>query len=167
MPPVGQAFGPIPRFSARTIVLDTYDRILLMHVIGGEDPNIWVTPGGVVEQGEGWEDAARRELWEETGLEPNEIGSAVWRRTHTFIWEGTRYESHERFFMIRTEPFMPAPGALEGWEERPVGEHKWWLLDEIDAATNQVFVPRTLARHLRDLLEGRHPDPEHPIDVGI
>jgi 8-oxo-dGTP pyrophosphatase MutT (NUDIX family) len=160
--------GLIPRFSARIVLLDTYERLLLLHAAGGEeggDPDFWFTPGGVVEPGEGWEDAARRELWEETGLEPPEIGPCVWMRTHVFHWNSRRYESHERFFLVRAEPFTLAPGALEGWEERPVSDHRWWLLDEIEAATDQVFVPRALALYLGQLLRG--PVPESPIDVGV
>jgi ADP-ribose pyrophosphatase YjhB (NUDIX family) len=164
---VGQSAGPILRFSARILLIDSYDRVLLLRATGDEDPSFWVTPGGVVEAGEGWEDAARRELWEETGLEPVDLGPAIWKRTHAFVWAGKRYESHERFFLVRTQPFTPAPAALEGMPERPIGEHKWWLLDEIEQATGEVFVPRALGKYLRELMEGRYPDPESPIDVGV
>jgi hypothetical protein len=66
---------------------------------------------------------------------------------------------------VRAEPFTLAPGALESWEERPVSDHRWWLLDEIEAATDQVFVPRALGLYLSQLL--RRPVPESPVDVGV
>jgi hypothetical protein len=75
------------------------------------------------------------------------------------------YDSRERFFVVRTEPFTLAPGALQQWEVASVADHYWWRLGEIEAARDQVFVPRALARHLGQLLRG--PMPESPIDVGV
>ena len=59
----GSADTPLPRPSARILLLDTSDRLLLFHateVVHGEDPAFWFTPGGALEPGESWEWAARR-----------------------------------------------------------------------------------------------------------
>ena len=66
---------------------------------------------------------------------------------------------------MRSEPFTLAPAALEGREERPVSDHRWWLQDQIEAARDEVFVPRALALYLGQLLRGHMP--ESPIDVGV
>jgi 8-oxo-dGTP pyrophosphatase MutT (NUDIX family) len=164
----GSADRPRPRPSARILLLDTSDRLLLFHatgVIHGDDSAFWFTPGGALEPGESWEDAARRELWEETGLETAELSPCVWTRSHVFRWEGVWFDSRERFFVARTEPFTLAPAALERWEVDSVRDHYWWRPDEIEAARDQVFVPRALAVHLERLLRG--PAPESPIDVGV
>ena len=54
---------PYARRSARVILADSADRLLLF-----ESEGFWFTPGGGVEPGETIEQAATRELWEETGL---------------------------------------------------------------------------------------------------
>ena len=60
------------RPSARAIVLDEHDRILLCRFElerEGSPVVVWATPGGGVEPGETLLEALRRELREEVGLE--------------------------------------------------------------------------------------------------
>ncbi|WP_062051757.1 NUDIX hydrolase [Bacillus sp. JCM 19034] len=56
---------PLILTAASIIVVDDKDRILLQH---RADTNNWGLPGGFMELGESIEEAARRELKEETGL---------------------------------------------------------------------------------------------------
>ena len=44
---------------------------------------------------------------------------------------------------------------MRGW--------RWWSLNELEAAKDQVFVPRDLATRLRRLLAGGPPDA--PVDI--
>lgn len=68
----------IPRPAARVVLLDTDDRVLLIRS-KWDGRSLWFTPGGRIEEGESPEEAARRELHEETGIEPQML-----------LWEGPR-----------------------------------------------------------------------------
>lgn len=58
-----------PRPAARILLLDEADRVLLFRFDPSDRPPFWCTPGGAVDPGESYEQAARRELREETWLD--------------------------------------------------------------------------------------------------
>lgn len=60
----------------RVIVMDQQGRILLVRQ-HHENRDIWMVPGGGIEEGESAAEAAAREILEETGLEI-EVGKLVW-----------------------------------------------------------------------------------------
>lgn len=123
----------------------------------------WATPGGGVVPGETDEEAIRRELAEETGLERFDLGPLVWTRTHLFElgeWDG----QNERYYFVRTPAFAPAPRFT--WEQlnaEYVTAIRWWTLAELEA-TDVQFAPRRLPDLLRHLLAEV---PSEPIDVGV
>lgn len=55
------------RISAGALV-EHDDRLLMVHHVRPGRYDFWVAPGGGVQGEESYEDAARREVWEETGL---------------------------------------------------------------------------------------------------
>jgi ADP-ribose pyrophosphatase YjhB (NUDIX family) len=61
---------PLILAGAGVIVVDQTDRILLVH---RSDNGCWGIPGGYMEEGESFEDTARREVFEETGLVVGEL----------------------------------------------------------------------------------------------
>ncbi|KAF0109072.1 MAG: MutT/NUDIX family protein [Anaerolineaceae bacterium] len=65
---VGHA--PLLMVGAATLIVDEQNRLLLLH---RSDNDCWGPPGGAVELGEVVEDAARREVREETGLELGDL----------------------------------------------------------------------------------------------
>jgi 8-oxo-dGTP pyrophosphatase MutT (NUDIX family) len=153
------------RPAARAVVLDPDDRILLVRF---EFPTraLWATPGGGIEQGESAEDAIRRELEEETGLAPTEIGPQIWTRLHIIPFIGGQWDGQrEQYYLVRTPAFTPSP--RHSWEQlnaEYVFELRWWTQRELIAA-HEVFAPRRLPELVRSLL--RDGPPDEPVDAGV
>jgi ADP-ribose pyrophosphatase YjhB (NUDIX family) len=158
--------GIVARDAARIVLLDQAGRVLLQEVLAADVAgSVWITPGGGLAPGESHRDAALRELREEVGHAPAELGECVWIREHQFDFRGTRYRQSERFFLARSEPFRIDSSQMEEIELDIVLSHRWWGVDEIEAASAIVFAPRLLARYLRPLIDGVIP--KEPIDVGV
>jgi TDG/mug DNA glycosylase family protein len=140
---------PFERQAVRGVVVDAASRVLLVRF---EHPvthdNWWATTGGGVDPGESDEQALRRELREEAGLEGFDIGPLVYTREHTFPWDRRIVHQRERFHLVRVDRHDPAPTidvAAEG-----VTEVRWWSLEELDATEEEV-VPADLATLVRTL----------------
>jgi 8-oxo-dGTP pyrophosphatase MutT (NUDIX family) len=152
------------RLAARAVVLDPDDRILLVHWVNPDhDVDVWLTPGGGIDAGEDRDDALRRELREEAGLENFDAGPVIWTRSHSFPWYGRALEQRETFVLVRTPQFEPRPDpaalAVEG-----VQDVRWWTVDEIEAS-DETFAPRDLGPLLRDLVQNG--PPAEPRDTGV
>jgi 8-oxo-dGTP pyrophosphatase MutT (NUDIX family) len=155
---LGTEARPLPRQAARVLLLDRTDRVLLVSHLPGDGRRVWTAPGGGLRPDEDHEQAARRELHEELGLELAP-GPWVWRRRVTFAFRGVWIDQDERWFLARGElDTREAPLDDVGNDEA-----RWWSRDEL-AATDELLAPRTIADHLDRLLAEGPPDP--PVDVG-
>jgi 8-oxo-dGTP pyrophosphatase MutT (NUDIX family) len=156
---------PEIRRAVRVVLLDECDRILLVRFEDrARGAQWWAAPGGGVEAGETDEEAARRELWEETGLREVVLGPWIWNRRHVFDVGPRRYDQRERYLMARVDAFVPAVTALDDGEERYLRELRWWGLDEL-RRTSDELPPRRLTLLLARLIaEG---PPAQALDVGV
>ena len=155
----------IERRAARVVLLDADDRVLLLRCQEpGAERAFWITPGGGLEDGETHEQAALRELREETGLIDAELGPCVWTRTHTFPWLNRLYRQQERFYLVRCAGHAVCPMQRTQEELMVLTEHRWWSAPELAAAAGEHFAPRRIAELLEQLLI--RPLPHAPIDVG-
>ena len=146
------------------LLLDPADRVLLVRFEDRETNYAWwTTPGGGVRPDESPEEAARREVAEETGLRDFALGPCVWLREFEFLWRGRRYRQRERIFAARVAAFAPSRDSFEQYELDLLPEHRWWRASEIEGSP-EVFGPRRLGLLLGDLLAAGFP--AQPIEIG-
>ena len=140
------------REAARLIVVDAAGSVLLVRYRDHRAPArwYWATPGGAVEPGESLEEAAARELLEETGLR-RAVGPRLWRRR--FRWESPRgpVEQDETYFLARVDEAAP---AVRNSSPEPIEEHRWWSLAALRSTAEVVF-PEGLADELARILDPR------------
>lgn len=148
-----------PRYrpTSRLLVLDSQHRILLLLI---EDPNLdiprlWITPGGGVDPGETFEQGARRELWEETGITAP-LGPCVWSRRRIVTYDGRVYDFDERYFVVRVGSDLVDPRNQTAWEQQVVTAQRWWTLNELQR-TDEVLAPRKLAELIAPIVAGSYP----------
>ncbi|MFF7717329.1 NUDIX domain-containing protein [Streptomyces sp. NPDC007988] len=146
--------GRALRLVSRVILLDPVDRILLLHGFEPEDPSDdwWFTPGGGVEGTETREEAALRELAEETGITDVELGPVIWQRECSFPFDGRRWDQDEWYYLARTRQTATSLTGLTRLEQRSVAGLRWWTSAELSAARETVY-PTRLAELLRTLLD--------------
>ncbi|MEU8628362.1 NUDIX hydrolase [Streptomyces sp. NPDC048669] len=139
---------------SRLVLLDPDDRVLLMHGFEPEDPasTWWFTPGGGLEGDETREQAALRELAEETGIRDVELGPLLWKRLCSFPFDGRRWEQDEWYFLARTTQTLTDSSGQTGLERRSVAGLRWWTSAEL-SATRETVYPTRLAGLLRTLLD--------------
>jgi 8-oxo-dGTP pyrophosphatase MutT (NUDIX family) len=145
---------------ARVLLSGPGGRLLLLlaqDVPGGHQ--WWVTPGGGLDEGESFEQAAQRELLEETGIRA-EIGPWVWTRRHAYSFNGRWCDQYERFFVARTSEARVRPLRQDSY----VRSYRWWTLQDLAAAVDD-FAPRRLPELWPGIARGEYP--ERPIDCGV
>jgi 8-oxo-dGTP pyrophosphatase MutT (NUDIX family) len=95
---------PIPRVSARVLPVCPEGEVLLLQDLDPADPDVlrWGSIGGAVDPGETHQQAAVRELFEETGLVagPADLTEAIHRSTREFSWDGVHYRSDNTWFAM-------------------------------------------------------------------
>jgi 8-oxo-dGTP diphosphatase len=135
--------------------VDENNRVLLFRFKHTRGPlkgkDYWATPGGGLEEGEGFADAARRELFEETGIQRDVLGEEIAKREFVLqLTDGEFVIAEERFFLVRVStPTL----SREHWtpeETEVMIAHRWWSIEELKSTEAAVF-PETLASILEGL----------------
>lgn len=131
------------RPAARLLVIDPQDRILLFNfkfdkgALKGQD--YWATVGGGVEPGESIEEAARRELLEETGITEPIREKIHFRRAILQIPSGEMVEAEEHYFLVTVSHSKIDYSNHTEFETQVMREHHWWTREELEATSLTVF----------------------------
>ncbi len=149
---------PLPRReAARGLIVNPRGEALLMQYAGGLSPHFlalghhhfWATPGGALKEDESFETALRREICEETGLIlPGDVGPVVATREFPMELGDDWQQAVERYFLIETKEFTPAPQKLTPEEKVHLLGWRWWSADEI-ASSHELIFPEGLEALLR------------------
>jgi 8-oxo-dGTP pyrophosphatase MutT (NUDIX family) len=147
------------RSAVRVVLQDEAGRVLLFRSIlaSRSAEHWWELPGGGIDPGESYLQAAVREIREETGLElsPARVGEPRWRRSATWTGRGIRRLQHEVVVQASVpgqRPEIVAGGQTAEEQEEYVGA-RWWEPGEI-AASSERFYPGRLPELLPAFLAG-------------
>ncbi|WP_202301783.1 NUDIX hydrolase [Dryocola clanedunensis] len=132
------------RPSARLLIVDNAGRLLLFRYTHSADAltgrSYWATPGGGVEKDESYEQAAIRELQEETGIVREDVGVSVAVRKFVMkLPDGETVKAQERYYVVRVDDNELSRESWSCSEKQIISECRWWSAEELSVTDDVVF----------------------------
>lgn len=143
------------RATSRVLLIDP-DGAVLMFLQYGKDRAVaprWITPGGGVDPGESHDEAAIREVFEETGLALDDVPEAFLEEDFAPDQRWHPYQrGHWAWYDIRADRFDPVRDGWTDEERADVLGWRWMSADELAAEAHDVE-PENLPFILRERIE--------------
>jgi 8-oxo-dGTP pyrophosphatase MutT (NUDIX family) len=162
------------RNSIKVLLLNDNNELLLMSV---DDPKtttvegkyngrFWDLIGGEIEPGESVQEAAIREVFEETGIakEQIELGPIVWFGEFDLVLAGKPTHLKQKFMVAKTKQKDVSLCNLTEPEQAVVEKLAWFSLEQI-INSDEIIYPVVLPDYLPDIISGNYPDQPFEIDL--
>ncbi|MDR1433115.1 MAG: NUDIX domain-containing protein [Puniceicoccales bacterium] len=162
------------RSSVKLILLNAQNKLALMcadddgirSASGEYRGRFWFMVGGKIEPGETILDAAKRELFEETGIGSSDVefGPEVWKGSVDLLMDGELTTVNQRFIVARTAVTAFDLSHLTDREKAAIEEIKWFSLEDIERCEDTIY-PVLLGEYLPDIISGNYPAQAIEIDL--
>jgi len=144
------------RKSSRLLVINENHQILLFQFTHTDDAlagqSYWATVGGGLEEGETFEQAACRELYEELGVVRREVGTHVATRNFEMMLPSAEVViSDERLFIVFIKNEEVNTANWSEHEKLVISKSRWWTFDEL-SQTKEIVYPNNIPKILIDSL---------------
>ena len=162
------------RKSVKVLLLNEENELLL---VCADDPKttavdktyygrFWYCVGGQMHPGESFEQAAVREIYEETGISQEDIvfGPIVWNGEFDMVLSGTLMHMDQTFLVAKTKKIQVSLTAPDEWEKQSIKKFAWFSLEKIQKS-QEVIYPVVLSEYLPELLAGHYP--KEPLKITL
>lgn len=150
--------GPYARHTARVLLMNKEDRLLLFKFSSRRRDFVWLTPGGGIDEGEALNAAAARELREETGLvvAPEQLGNLVAATGGYADLGWVKGILREDFFFHRVDSLDIDMTGFTDYERKSIAEYRWWSISDLET-TDERVVPWAMAPLLKSIVQDGPP----------